>query len=433
MSQSGGNQKPAVLIADNDRQARAELGQKLQMMGYPVTVCAHLKEMFASLKPLKEALLFIDMHIDNMDCLELLPKIISRAEQVGRQYIILAMSDFGGATIALSVTKAGAFRYLKKPILDTILQSALNEAEEELRHGGSKGKEIERFVKQAEPEPAPEPEVPIEPPEVKKKATPIVNEPDEIKVITIKRGGKDSADEILGGRKHSMERMTVLRIAPEEPGVLTLFDTNDEPLYIEWAGNLSQRLCYYVDLHPASSEIARTARYFEIVATMDRGEEAKIFDRIVNKIGKFPQLMKESPEGSRHFSCPSKADSNIDEARVTGYNKSIDTELIERIKKLQKENPTDPAVQDWLAFTLYSNNLLVEAVDWYTKLITNGSRKEEHFFYCANAFYKKGDVDRAIKMWRVAMSLNPNSTISRKSAKRLDAAMSGEDPGLTTY
>ena len=248
---------------------------------------------------------------------------------------------------------------------------------------------------------------------------------------TISQEDNSPLAHIHNTRMQPLNRLQVLQ-APEEPGVITFFDDKRHPVLVEYAGNLCQRLQYYLGRPATLCEVRASSRFFEVLTTMDKGQEAKVFDRLVNEYGDWPTVMREAPAGARNSTRPGaeKGDGHGDEV-VTHYQSSADPKLIERVRELIAINPTEPALMDWIAFTLYSNNLLDESITWYIKLLKAGSKQANHYFYCANALYKKGFVDRALKMWTVASKIEPNSVIARKSLRRIEAVHSGGDPGLT--
>ena len=414
-----------IVVADDDRLSVGDLTVEMQEQGYQVLPCKDFEELRQVLRQLPKTLLFIDIRFGKQHAIERIPELLADAQFGRRNLVVLVTSAVTNSKLALAATKAGAFRYVTKPLRPSLLKLMLQDAFRELDAGGSKPPSQEAAAKaaeQAKEAPVPEYDAFADftlPPKPPQGDTPLDH-------ISVESGaGSDGQVGVNPGKRYPMERMAVLSNAPEEPGVITFYDNEGDPLMVEWAGNLNQRLSYYVDLHPGLSEVARKAKWFDVFPTMDREQEAKIFDRLVNKLGKFPSLMKEAPHGSSHEGTnqanePAKSPTMA--GRVTQYNASPDRRMLDGIRSILAENPSDPETQDWLAFTLYSNNLLDEAIEWYTKLITKGSRREEHFFYCANAFYKKGDVARAVKLWQVAAKLNPGSAIAQKSAQRLAKA-----------
>jgi len=236
---------------------------------------------------------------------------------------------------------------------------------------------------------------------------------------------------MLSPRLHPFNRLQVLQMAPEESGVITFYDEHRAPLAVEWANNLGQRLHYYLERPMTTSELRSLTRFFEVLPTMDRGQEAKVFDRLVNDFGAWPSLMQAAPAGARHTVRPDDGAGGQNDEVVTHYQSSADPKLIERVREVMAQNPTELPLLDWIAFTLYSNNLLDESIEWYIKLFKAGSRQANHYFYCANALYKRGYVEKAAKLWQVAVKLEPGSVIARKAERRLASIEEGGDPGLT--
>lgn len=494
--------RASIVVADGDLAARDELGESLASLGYHVTFGAGYRELLGILRQVGDAVLFIDAGFEGQDALEHLQGLLYQAHCDHRRLVIIVGSAVSDSKLALAAARAGAFRYIAKPVRPSLLGLIVQDALAELT---KEEPDDEKAVAAAQDHLVAE-RHPIDAQALGALDDSDLDEAHAAVAEHVEETGLD-ADPLAGvtaasvaseeeqgawGRRFPMERMSVLNNAPEEPGVITFYDADDRPLFVEWASSLVTRLSYYVDLHPGLSPIARSATSFDVFPTMDQEQVAKIFDRLVNKFGCFPTLMSEAPEGATHqmprapearapqarapeapalSSSPSSSSSLSSFAasqqvaerekaameaeakalsapslprtepgvpvtlglprgdepsggrgadhRVTQYNASPDTRMLDGIRQLLAKNPSDPDTQDWLAFTLYSNNLLDEAVLWYTRLITNGSRKEEHFFYCANALFKRGDVDRAVKLWRVASKLKPTSAIAKKSAARI--------------
>ncbi len=505
------SQPMSVLVADIDPVAAQSLGRILHGAGVPVVVCTTMAQLGVALRSLERALLFIDLHFHKPDSFELIERLLDKANQVNRHYIICATSRAAvdgksSAELAMKAAQVGAFRYVTKPVVAATVQQLLQEAQAAIE---------ERVQQQAAAQQKP-PEIPDVPSVssllmARGASAPLSSSPGALAPLSSSPGASappaapaqpvvpgdpyaaavstssllmppdapasassdafsdapasassapvqsspapapapfaphqtDAEEEaeivahedfsplahVHNSRMQPLNRLQVLQ-APEEPGVITFFDEKRKPVIVEWAGNLCQRLQYYLGRPATLCEVRAAARFFEVLATMDNGQEAKVFDRLVNEFGEWPSLMREAPAGARNSTPPGGEDAHGEEV-VTHYQSSSDPKLIARVRELIEQNPTEPALMDWIAFTLYSNNLLDESITWYIKLFKAGSHQANHYFYCANALYKKGFVDRALKMWQVAAKLEPNSVIARKSQRRMDAVKSGGDPGLT--
>jgi hypothetical protein len=400
-----------------------------------------LSKAYTDLSTLREALsthrrvvLFVGTSFDpEHDTIRLVEALRYEASTHGRKLVVILVTPDTDSQLVMAAARAGVFRTMKKAtrhgLLKIIAQDAIAELDasmddvampmDSITSQGSVSDSNGDVELLSSKDPVSE-------------NTPVTGEVDTPLDNVSARGLQSSSDEevndfvstdgIADGHRYPMERMIVLNNIPDEPGIITFYDEDEHPLMIEWAGNLNQRLNYYVDLHPSFSEVAKRAKAFDVLSTMDKDQEAKIFDRLVNKFGKFPLLMTEAPAGSSHYGTSSDSinKNEVDAGRITTYTHTKDLKMLDGIKALIARNPEDPETQDWLAFSLYSNNLLDEAIEWYTKLITKGSRREEHFFYCGNAFFKKGDVAKAVKLWTVSAKIRPEGAIAKKSRLRIE-------------
>jgi tetratricopeptide (TPR) repeat protein len=121
----------------------------------------------------------------------------------------------------------------------------------------------------------------------------------------------------------------------------------------------------------------------------------------------------------------------LDPRQVTSYKATTDSKMEQKLRRLLAQQPTDPETLDWLAYTLYSNNLLDEAIGCYTQLLAAGSSRPEHYFYCGNAKWKKGDRPAALELWAAAQRMDPAGLIGRKARARSEQATAGGSLVLT--
>lgn len=389
---------PRAIVADVDESTVGPLLDALRTLAFEVEWTRTVPEMLVALSKTANALLFIDEDFDTRRGLDLVKHLTDKAEDEGRRLTVMVLSAAHDPLKALAATRAGATRYVAKPIRPAVLSQVVAEAR-------SLALEASAAAAPAHPSPPPDDEATDD----------------------------DALVEALHPlRRYPMNRMALLDGVPAEAGVILFYDDENRPLLVEWTERLAERLGYYVGLHPALSELVRRAKSFEIFPTDDSQFRGKFFDRLVNKHGCFPLMMTEAPEGSRHHPEGDAAHAREVKktrddpaarkaaASVTHYAKPAPG-TVEDLEKMIALNPSDPDIQDWLAFSLYSNHMYAESIRWYGRLIKNGSRKEEHFFYCGNAFFRTGDLEHARKMWTIATRLHPGSEISRKSRERLAA------------
>jgi len=222
----------------------------------------------------------------------------------------------------------------------------------------------------------------------------------------------------VGGTIHPWTGPEQLAAAPTTAGVLLLYDGAREPLYLEWTKDLRDRL-YQLLIAGALGTPPRPVRFFETLETSDPGQAAKVFDRVVNQLGRFPAAMTVAPDAARHTTNPAAGPPKSPQAgRVTQYGRTTDSRLLDKLRERARTAPDDQATLEWLAFALYSNDLLDEAIRCYERCIERHPPRDEYYFYCANALYKQGSMARAIGMWHVAAAMQPGSVIAAKSAAR---------------
>lgn len=107
-----------------------------------------------------------------------------------------------------------------------------------------------------------------------------------------------------------------------------------------------------------------------------------------------------------------------DENLVTQYQEGTG-EGIEEIEERLKEDPNNEDLLDWLAFMYYSNNNLEKAIDTYERAINLNYENEHQHYYLGNAYYKKGQYDRAREEWEVVVSLKPDSKLAKNAQERI--------------
>jgi len=133
-------------------------------------------------------------------------------------------------------------------------------------------------------------------------------------------------------------------------------------------------------------------------------------------------LLKASSRREPLTEAPDKASlqRKID-GQITEYTEGSG-EGIEEVRMMLTNDPENLDLQDWLAFMLYTNNELDEAIELYKKLLAAEHRAENQHFYLGNAYYKKGLIKLAIEEWKRVVGLDPESKIGKKAAVRIEQA-----------
>jgi predicted Zn-dependent protease len=109
------------------------------------------------------------------------------------------------------------------------------------------------------------------------------------------------------------------------------------------------------------------------------------------------------------------------DAQLTQYEPGSGEGLTEIRQQLAKD-PGNERLLDWLAFALYSNNELDEAVQVYQQLVDRAPDNTTYHYYLGNCFAKKGAVQRAIQEWKRVVQIDPYSRMGRKAAARAEQA-----------
>jgi len=109
------------------------------------------------------------------------------------------------------------------------------------------------------------------------------------------------------------------------------------------------------------------------------------------------------------------------DGQITEYTKGSG-EGIDDVRLMLQSDPDNVDLLDWLAFMLYTNNSLDEAIELYKKLLALNHRPDNQHFYLGNAYFKKGLAKLAIESWKKVMELAPDSKLARKAKVRIEQA-----------
>lgn len=109
------------------------------------------------------------------------------------------------------------------------------------------------------------------------------------------------------------------------------------------------------------------------------------------------------------------------DAQLTNYEAGSGEGLDEIRAALQKD-PENDKLKDWLAFSLYSNNQVQEAIQIYIGLAGRHPENITYHYYLGNSYAKLGQVQRAIERWKEVVSIDPYGKMGRKAQARIDQA-----------
>lgn len=130
-------------------------------------------------------------------------------------------------------------------------------------------------------------------------------------------------------------------------------------------------------------------------------------------------LLKSSPKKDNRSDLQKKID-----GQITEYTEGSG-EGIEEVRAMLAADPENLDLQDWLAFMLYTNNQLDEAIEIYKKLLGRNHKSETQHYYLGNAYCKKGLVQLAIEEWRRVVEIDAESKLAKKAAVRIEQAQAG--------
>lgn len=107
------------------------------------------------------------------------------------------------------------------------------------------------------------------------------------------------------------------------------------------------------------------------------------------------------------------------DGQITEYTKGSG-EGIDDVRLMLQSDPDNVDLLDWLAFMLYTNNSLDEAIELYKRLLALNHRPDNQHFYLGNAYCKKGLSKLAVESWKKVIELAPASKLARKAQVRIE-------------
>ena len=104
-------QKPKVLVVDDEKNILNTIGICLESIGIDVTLCAKPQEVLHLLQENVFDIGFVDLKLSPMDCIEFLTEI----KQYSPNTTVIIMTAHGSVDSAVIAIKKGAHDYLQKP------------------------------------------------------------------------------------------------------------------------------------------------------------------------------------------------------------------------------------------------------------------------------------------------------------------------------
>ncbi|HEX3365518.1 response regulator transcription factor [Phenylobacterium sp.] len=111
-------------IVDDDDDVRESAALLLDASGYSVTTYSSGFEFLERLDPTIPACVLLDIHMPQMDGLEVQRRLAER----GVAFPVIVLTGRGDISIAVQAMKRGAFEFLEKPYLNEILLEAATDA-----------------------------------------------------------------------------------------------------------------------------------------------------------------------------------------------------------------------------------------------------------------------------------------------------------------
>ena len=182
---------------------------------------------------------------------------------------------------------------------------------------------------------------------------------------------------------------------------------------------------YPVEFHlePGGSKVAY--RYLELALDKWFKEFSLIFGKLdgSNIVIDAPVQSSKRASGQQQIlsELPGSTDLATDTGRLTTYKKGTGAG-VDEIKELLKSEPDNRQLKEWLAFALYTNDMLDEAINVYLELLEDKDGDPISHFYLANSYFKAGYSDAAQEEWKRVSEIAPDSAIADKARSRIKSA-----------
>ena len=120
------NQKPRILVVDDEEVVRDSLHEWFTEDGYPVETAADAREALKIMSKTSRDIVLVDIKMPGMDGLELQEKI----KELVPEAVIIIMTAYASVDTAVRALKAGAYDYVTKPFDPDDLQHLIDKAAE---------------------------------------------------------------------------------------------------------------------------------------------------------------------------------------------------------------------------------------------------------------------------------------------------------------
>lgn len=122
---------------------------------------------------------------------------------------------------------------------------------------------------------------------------------------------------------------------------------------------------------------------------------------------------------------PKEPQRSVDEGVVTRYA-AVPTTNLEDLRRMVATSPDNLDLKDMLAFTLYSNDRIDEALQVFKDLLNRRHKVGIQRLYLGNCYYKKKLYHLAVKEWEhVAKMPDAEPDLKKRAQERIDRVRQG--------
>ncbi|MFH1765509.1 MAG: sigma-54 dependent transcriptional regulator [Gemmatimonadota bacterium] len=114
------NQRPVILVVDDEELIQVWLGERLRAAGYDVATASTRAEARELVKESNPALMLLDLRLPDGDGIQLLDGF----REIDRELVVIIVTAYGEIQTAVEAVKAGAYDFVEKPVeFDSLLLS----------------------------------------------------------------------------------------------------------------------------------------------------------------------------------------------------------------------------------------------------------------------------------------------------------------------
>jgi cytochrome c-type biogenesis protein CcmH/NrfG len=115
----------------------------------------------------------------------------------------------------------------------------------------------------------------------------------------------------------------------------------------------------------------------------------------------------------------------VDSGVVTRYG-AVPHADVEEMRRLVTLDQNNVELKDMLAFTLYSQDRLDEAITIYRELLSQGHKPASQRLYLGNCYYRKQLLHLAVKEWQwITEQSGVDPALKRRAQTRMEKVRAG--------